>query len=431
MADPDESASAMASPNNNIESKSEHIALDVKEVDEGNLVSHSLERVKEFVSGSKKTNKANNKATNNPLGIDFDSSLLHRAVADGGRWAYGVILVEVWVLNREKTQLFRPEYGWWIDPVYHSRCGKDCKICRLTNPTRKSYIPPAPLCPGEGLPGVLWADSGRANTTTDDKSRSDPGNMRSSFSRSFDPRRRQSFASRNQQNTSGFGLFNENALPDNAVSWREIKSIASDPDQPFNPRLQLLADIGLGWAAAVPFNVHGQKGIVVYMARENVDMKRLRSLDNEHYLLSSSALIGAAYAMRGPRQKMQHQRRAELDSVIRRVRAKIISVQRAGRTLEDVAKSFDIKKQSLRHKFSSFTETDAPKKCKQGVQLVQRKVKATAVKCKGAGSHPPPPFDWVQTAWTFSGSFLTLLMVTRFNEYLVKESDSDFMIVLG
>jgi len=73
----------------------------------------------------------------------------------------------------------------------------------------------------------------------------------------------------------------------------------ASPDQPWNPRLQLLSELGLGWAAAVPFNLHGDQGIVVYCARNGVDMDRLQSDDNESYLIAATDLIGSAYALRG------------------------------------------------------------------------------------------------------------------------------------
>lgn len=43
--------------------------------------------------------------------FSYDDNLLHRAVADAGRWAYGTILVEVWALSEDHTLLTRPEAG--------------------------------------------------------------------------------------------------------------------------------------------------------------------------------------------------------------------------------------------------------------------------------------------------------------------------------
>ena len=45
---------------------------------------------------------------------------MHRAIQDAGRWAYGTVLIEVWVLNDDRTQLIRPPGGFWLDPVFYS-----------------------------------------------------------------------------------------------------------------------------------------------------------------------------------------------------------------------------------------------------------------------------------------------------------------------
>jgi hypothetical protein len=337
-----------------------------------------------------------------------------KAVADGGRWAYGVIFVEVWVMNKTMTQLFRPESGWWIDPVYHSNCAENCKVCRVVDPTREDYVEAEPLCPGEGLPGVLWADSRRVM----DASASETSGMRRTmFAKSKPP--------------EGPTLFKvDTTNPHDTVAWREVKTIASDPDQPFNPRLQLLAELGLGMAAAVPFNFHGEKGIVVYMAREHVNMNRLRSSSNELYLKAACSLIGSAYALREPRHQMQNQRNEELDVVIRRVRTKIIMLIRAGHNFKDVVKENDRKVKRF-SSFRDFRESKKLDKCKKWVKFAGKKITTAVIKSKGAGNQPPPPSNWEQTSWTFAGCFITLLMVCRLNVYLFDVYGPDFTIVLG
>jgi hypothetical protein len=196
-----------------------------------------------------------------------DINLLHRSVADAGRWAFGMILVEVWVMSPDNTALYRSDSGWWIDPVYHRNCSADCKICRLTEPSRTDYLAPHPLAPGEGLQGALWSETGY-------HLRGGNGNSNSS---SF----HNQFLSRDHHNKKMLdGVFGPTS-PIKQVVWREVQALADDPDQPWNPRLQLLAEVGLGWAAAVPFRYHGQQGIVVYLARQGVDQAKLQSVTNE------------------------------------------------------------------------------------------------------------------------------------------------------
>jgi len=38
----------------------------------------------------------------------YDDKVLKQAVEDAGRWAYGVVLVEVWALSDNQECLFRP-----------------------------------------------------------------------------------------------------------------------------------------------------------------------------------------------------------------------------------------------------------------------------------------------------------------------------------
>ena len=40
--------------------------------------------------------------------VEFDEDMLHRAIADTGKWAYGTISVEAWVLNEQTGKLVRP-----------------------------------------------------------------------------------------------------------------------------------------------------------------------------------------------------------------------------------------------------------------------------------------------------------------------------------
>jgi hypothetical protein len=343
----------------------DHVALDVEEVTTESTLEGDV---------SRETKATHSFSTAQRQSSDpFDNSLLHRAVADAGRWAYGVMLVEVWVQN-DITQLVRPEAGWWIDPVFHSDCGNNCKICQLTNPEREDFLEPEPLYPGEGLPGVLLVDT---------------------------------------------------ATSPDAVVWREIKTVAADPDQPWNPRLQLLGEIGLGWAAAVPFNCHGEKGIVVYMAKASVSMIRFQSSNNELYLKAASTLIGAAYALRQPRLQMQNDR-AQLKNVMRRVRGKIVNAHRLGVNLSDgsIAGGGNVTVRK-RVKSKRFEES------KKRINFVGKKVTALVIKSKGAGRQPPPASNWEQSSWTFVGCFITLLMICRLNTYLFDVHGSDFTIVLG
>lgn len=338
----------------------------------------------------------------------YDDGLLHRAVEDAGRWAYGTIFVEIWALNEDRTFLFRPEAGWWVDPVYHRECGENCQICRLTNSGRADFVPPVPLTPGVGLPGVLWAETGHG--------------------------KRSWFGSHNSQSRRRFRSDASQVFSDataapmgKMVVWREVKAIANDPDQPWNPRLQLLASLGLGWVAAVDFDMHGHSGIVVYMAREDVDLNRLQSESNEAYLMAASDLAAAAYALRGPRRRVVEERRSELVAVMRRVKNKILAAKRMGLDLGKLIEDNAAAASNERKEELPVNESCSLKYVKK----VRQRLETMLLKARGGGVQPPPAMAWQQTFLTFIGCFVTLLMLTRLNVHVVEQYGSDYAIVLG
>jgi hypothetical protein len=209
------------------------------------------------------------------------------------------------------------------------------------------------------------------------------------------------------------------------VVWREVKAIANDPDQPWNPRLQLLASLGLGWVAAVPFHLHGHSGIVMYLARDGVDLSRLQSESNESYLIAAADLAGAAYALRGPRRRIIDERRAELASVFRRVRTKILALKRMGVSLVTLVNdnaTAQIQQEAHVRKESTVSRSVA--RLKERLTMMIRKT-------RGGGMQPPPAMSWKQSSLTFVGAFLTLVAVCRLNVSVIERFGVEYGIVLG
>jgi hypothetical protein len=315
------------------------------------------------------------RASSGHVDTGVDDGLLHRAVEDAGRWAYGTVLAELWVWNDDHTALVRPEAGWWVDPAFHSgaQCGKSCGMCRLFDPKRADYVPPKPVAAGVGLPGVLWAEKSRGKK----------------------------------------------------IVWREVKGIANDPDQPYNPRLQLLGSVGLGWAAAVEFNRLGYSGIVIYMAREGVDLQRLQTESNEAYLLAASDFAAAAYVLRGPRERAMHERRSELAAVLRRARNRILALTRMGINIEklvedNAAAATEANKPYYMASFSSG----------QCLGDVQHRMMTVYRKALGGDVQPPPAMGWQQSIFTFFGCFITLLALTRLNVHVNEHLGPDYTFTL-
>mmetsp|Transcript_29533 Transcript_29533/g.45335 ORF Transcript_29533/g.45335 Transcript_29533/m.45335 type:complete len:472 (-) Transcript_29533:269-1684(-) len=307
----------------------------------------------------------NNKLRNDAIKND-NVDLLFRTVRDAGRWAFGTVFVEVWALNEDGTKLFRPDGGWWLDENYH--------MASLSETTLDDLIPAAPLAMGEGLAGVLWAESVRVNPAVAMITNEDNRN----------------------------------------IVWREVNPIANDPDQPHNPRLKTIAKAGLGLAAAVPFNIRGTMGIVVYLARETCNQDKLKAPSNERYLRSAATLIGAAYAIRAPHTAAVLERKKEA----RKTFVKAVENLKTMKRLEG-SSSMSVQGQE---------ETDYGQKF---WNTLRYKVLTIIHKFKGGGVAPPPSFTTKQALVTFVGAFSTLLALTSLNKKLTDEYGGDGRIVLG
>jgi hypothetical protein len=321
-----------------------------------------------------------------------DDEFFHQVVQDAGRWTFGVIFVEVWVLNETRTHLFHPENGWWIDPY-----AQESKFDPLTDPSSPDYLEVAPLAPGVGLPGALWAEThqrGNAATTNDNIS---------------------------------------NVLA-REVNWREIKPLADDPDQPLNPRLKYLAECGLGLAAGIPFKVGAKEGLVVYMARENANVRKLTDPVNAEYLTHATLMIGSAYSLRVPRQAVVKARKSERDDAWRRVKTKLKVIRAMDKSLEDLVHE-QSQQPSSKQQILGLRLGDAVAHrrmiCTDSLNKVVEKIRMTARKCFGANVKAPPTFTWGQTAWTFFGAFSTLAILTNINDALLKNYGSEYGIVMG
>lgn len=355
-----------------------------------------------------------------------------------------------------------------MDPTVHtSNCGPWCALCRLTDKAHPKFLPPLPLAPGVGLPGVLWAElyvapsqqrhgsfSRTHHPTTESNngtSRGTPRHRRGpsggrremtyeDWRRDQDEEAQSSYRGNNLFSTlmknlsidSDFRTELEHPLTRDTrrIAWRKVTDIANDPNQPHNVRLQALPSCGLDWAAAVPFEIQGHTGTVIYMARESVNLRHLQSSTNEAYLRSASDLIGSAWALRGPRQAAVKERQAERDASIRRARTRLLDLIRKGISLEYLVYDNSVKneqqeKESVDLSVSGKESIRWPHVDNAKKSFVRRTT-ALGKKCMGSNNKEAPHFSWNQTGLTFCGVFLTLLMLTNFNDRL--SSDLKFAL---
>ena len=415
----------------------EHVAVKIEEEEEEEIEvqasSHAKDKSKRKMDGGSSGRGGGGTSDDD----NYDNDFLHRVVEDAGRWAYGTVLVEVWVLNPQKTHLYRPDDGWWIDPYFYDRnLNTSCGLCRLTDKTRDDYMDAIPLPPGVGLPGALWCEVQRGNIANNKSSMNRrtsataPEATNRRASRITSSTRSSGRRNNNQQDDNTFGdVANNTTQQQGVVKWRQIKLLANDPDQPYNPRLQFLAnECKLEWAAGVPFSMGGKQGLVVYMARENITFNKLSSCVNEEYLIHATLLIGSAISLRDYRHEQVHVRKNELDETCIRVRNKLLALTRLGISLDTL----------IKEPVQPKTNDDGGSSNKKTAAMVGTKIEPdnswiliTLRKCLGGNVPPPPRFTWEQTIWTLFSSFITLLILTRIHVRLVEEFGPTHGIILG
>lgn len=352
--------------------------------------------------------------------VGEESDLLYRAVQDAGRWAYGTVFVEVWVLNDTKTKLIQPSGGCWVDSAFEatalaSNSADEAAAAHgLLDPTSPNYLAPIPVSQGVGLAGVLWTEvqpssSKRGTDNNDLTSQANPIHHL------------QSSQQQQQQHRP--------------VVWRHLEALSKDPDQPYDKRIKLMVRCGLGWAAAVALDHPRHQGIIIYVARQTTNRDKLQSASNEAYLQSAADWIGSAYALREPRRDAVLARKSELTAALKRARIKLLALKHMGFDLATLIE----KPKPTQPPTPQYAEEDGEERkksmffyyCDYVTQHVKDKTTSLANKCKGGNVPPPPAFTWEQTIWTFCGVFLTLLMIIRTNVYLKGEYGNDYTISLG
>jgi len=280
-------------------------------------------------------------------------------------------------------------------------------IMRLCDYDREDFVAPDPLAPGVGLAGALWSEL-------------------------YLPRMRLSVTA---PSVGGANVLN---LSQRNIVWREVGPIAADPDQPYNLRLQVLAETGVtGLAAGVRFSFSGVQGMVIYMARRTCSLERIRSSSNEDYLLASADVIGSIAALRTSRHAILHERRSEHEGIRKRILQKMKDVA----TLEEALLQ---KQESTNDGRNTTCSSEQPLdltsertkselasvKGKKLWHVLKKKAQTYFVKWKGANNKPPPPMSNEQSLLTFFGCYVTLLALINFSD-AVSAANENLSLVLG
>ncbi|KAL7535602.1 hypothetical protein ACHAXR_006595 [Thalassiosira sp. AJA248-18] len=307
---------------------------------------------------------------------------------------------------------------------------------RLTDTTRLDYLSQKTTDPGVGVAGALWSDA----TTSKPLAVVQHGVQSISSS-----------VHRRVSLLAGLPTHNHGHENANSVLWREVDSLAEDPDQSF-------AKAGFKLAAGIPFDIRGYRGIVVFYANPHADARKLRDDANSQLIQFAAQFIGSAAAIHNPIQNAILAKNRRPISNWKRLRVKIMAVikfqrpcirrrSRSGSFGSPSMRRVDSFKLGMR-RVASFAMnredslkilSDATSRLKKDIEKtvidVQYASKAKGMKwwqkVQGGHAMTPPAFNIQQCMWTFVGVGSTHTMLSWLDSFIVSKSAGKYQLVLG
>jgi len=302
-----------------------------------------------------------------------DRDRLHMAVQDAGLNAFGVVAVDVWLLDESDGKFIHADGGWWR--YKHFVPKSPDALERIENSSLPNYIPPSPQIPGAGLAGYFWSLSSPSDTN---------------------------------------------------CTWIDIHTITSDPDQPPYLRMQMLEKAGFGKATGVPFNVGGHhKGVVLYLARPNARTSALLEETNDAFMRYAAHNIGSTAALNMFRKASESAREKRVASKFRKIVLRFSIVRAFIGNMQNPIEEVDDKVERRMSKWKSFRNSLSQSfRAGLSIDIIKKSLISlkddTSERClklvrKSAGGNlqPPPAMHFDQTMWTFFGSFISLLILSR------------------
>ena len=329
-----------------------------------------------------------------PSGPGPYQHILKEALDSTGRWAFGVVAVEIWIFSESGPMgaaLERADGGWWRDPVFQTSEA----INMLEDPACRA-VPATAVIPGVGVPGIIWSEE--------------------------------------SENSDG-GL----------SSWRDLRQMANDEDRMPDKRTSVLADaFGLATGLIFQEQVTGLQGLVIFYARRSADLGRLSSVANRRYLRSSTDLLASVVTWDEPRRKAVEERQIYLDAALRRIRIKIMAISRFGclktvmskmpendNHVGQTGRQMTLRRRPSLHTSESVVDIVIMRGV-EGVQAAKTKAILTAQKIqRGGGQRPPPPLSPSQCIFAWLGCAFSLLTLSAVNETIKKYTGGVHGIMLG
>lgn len=360
------------------------------------------------------------------------------ALRDAGEHSHGVVAIEAWCLNDDHTLLFRPDGCYWrqpdYTPLFFERGTERLKaaLSRLEDPKDESFHKPSPLPPGSGIAGQLWVEEStksmvrtpaisdfgshhgtgipKVDGSFSDSFRKTIAKFNSSASKSF----RKSFAGFNSK-LLNIGLGYQNSGPRDQPYWRDLKFLGLDPDHVADPRIQAFLEAGIGQVAGLPFDTYGFRGVVLLFAETAMDRSSLNDRSNAIFFRRAADHIGSVLAMSKPRVASLTSKSTAF--VYRKQSFPLQLPIDDEEALLDEGYGLDIVDNDLSFVFS--TEDNKSQQQQNFFDNFLMEIYMVVKKSLGTRNvYPPPAMPASECVYTFIGSVITLLLITKFSKDL-------------
>ena len=377
---------------------------------------------------------------------DFYEQRLQKVLSDTGEISRGIVAIEAWMINEEKSHLIRPCGAWWRDRKYKPPCHMDEDLCynalnQLEDSSRDDYLEPAPLQPGLGLGGLMWAESTMNQVKYTPISEFNALHDGTPGGRNLSASFRRAAFSLNLLKTANQYYMTQMHGQD--LVWRDLNLICADPDTISDRRCQAFANAGIGQAAGVPFESPFSRGIILYFAKSDSAISVLNEERNMEFLKRSSYMIGSILDVSNSmissleaRHEGEGEGEGEEINGINKFPLKnliqTIDLQLDESVLENNdAATIQDSKPSWRKPVNS--EWKVTLKCSSTINKTLKMLKYKI--CDPSNKiQLPPPMSNSECVWTFIGCFVTVLSVAYISTYLnifTEEDKREFAFPLG
>lgn len=375
--------------------------------------------------------------------IKVNQRRLGQALRDTGNFSNGIVAIDVWIMNHNKTALIRPHGAWWRDPNYRPPLCMDQEVCmaslrKVDDPTADGYVQPQVLQPGFGIAGHLWMENCSVSlikkpmTLLDEDSRREPKALKkmgiissfgsyhgvgaSSFHSLFGSRKSDDD---HRQSRSFSDIKDNQSNMKRSIIWNSLHFMSANPHHVPENRLEILLEAGIGQVAGVPFQVPGSSGIVLLFAKTDTDEMTLNDKANVDYLLQCAPFIGSALALSAPTIATLESKCEFKASCLQRILSNLDTKDELSDS--NGCQSNDVQKKKLS---LSVSENVAGEETEgffwKNLAMLREKLFENTVKAS-----PPPSMSNTECIWAFCGAFLSLLFVCVTAESIEFWTDSN------